>query len=160
LAIADDQFALALADGDEGVDRANTGLQRLLHGLAFDHGRRGVFDRAIALGDDLAFAVDGVSERVDHAAEQRFADGHRRDATRPPDLLTFFDVGIGAEDDDADVVLFEVERDALQAVLKFDEFRLLDGFEAVHACDARADLDDRSDLIFVNFALKVLDLAF
>ena len=129
-----------------------------LTGCRSDDRRRGVLDRAVALRDDVALAVDGVSERIDDASEQRFADGDRRDASRAPDLLPLFDRGVGAEDDDADVILFEVERDALQAVFEFDELRLLHGFEAVYARDARADLDDGAHLVLVNFALEVLDL--
>ena len=59
----------------------------------------------------------------------------------------------------ADVVLFEVQRDALQAVWEFDELRLLHGFETVDARDARFDLDDGPDLVLVNVAVEVRDLA-
>ena len=158
LTVADDQLALTLTDRNERVDRADAGLHRLLDRLPLDDGGRGIFDRAILGRRDRPLTVDRIAERIDDAAEERLTDGNRGDAARAPDLHAFFDLDVGSEDDDADVILFEVERDALQAVRKFDELRLLYGFEPVHARDARADLDDGSDLIFVNFTLEVRDL--
>jgi len=127
--------------------------------LTFDHARRGVFDRAISFGRDRTLAVDRVAQRVDDASEQRLTDRHGDDAAGAPNLHPLLDFGVGAEDDDADVVLFEVERDPQKTVRKLDEFRLLDGLEPVDARDARADLDHRSDLVLVNVALEVRDLA-
>jgi hypothetical protein len=102
--------------------------------------------------------VDGVAERIDDASEQGGTDRNRRDTPGPANLHAFFDVGIGAEDDDADVILFEVQRDALQTVGKLDELGLLHGLEPVDAGDARTDFDDGSDLVFANVALEVRDL--
>ena len=39
LAVADDQLALAAADGDERVERLEAGLHRLVHRLARDDAR-------------------------------------------------------------------------------------------------------------------------
>ena len=157
-AVADDQLALAFADRDQRVDGADTGLERLLNALALNHGRGDVFDRAILVRFDRTFAVDRIAERIDDAAEQRMPDRDRDDAPGALDLLAFFDLRIGAEDDDADVVLFEIEDDALHAVFELDQFRLLNGFEAIDARDARADFDHGADLVFVHFAREVSDL--
>src|SRR3546814_3363334 len=40
LPVADDQLALAAADGGHGVDGLDAGLQRLVHRLALDDARR------------------------------------------------------------------------------------------------------------------------
>src|SRR6201999_1778554 len=65
LAVADDQLALAAADGDERVDRLEPGLHRLADRLARDDARRLDLDAAALLGNDRALAVDRVAEAVD-----------------------------------------------------------------------------------------------
>ena len=47
--------------------------------------------------------------------------------------------------DDADVVLFEVEHHAFDAVRELDEFRRLRRVQAVDARDVVADFDDGAD---------------
>ena len=76
LAVADDQLALAAADGDERVERLEAGLHRLVHRLARDDARRLDFDAAALVGLDRALAVDRIAEPVDDAAEQALADGN------------------------------------------------------------------------------------
>ena len=108
-AIADDQLALPLTDRDQRVDRADAGGIGCLTGLTLDDRRSDVFDRAETRRLDRALAVDRFAERIDDASEERLTDGDRRDAaerlTRSPSLIS----GVRTHDDDADVVLFEVE---------------------------------------------------
>ena len=109
-------------------------------------------------GLDRALAVDRIAERIDHAAEQALA--HRRidDGAGALDGLAFLDLAVGAEDHDADVVGFEVQRHAAGAVLELDHLAGLDVVEAVDAGDAVADGQHLSD--FGNFSLlaEILDL--
>src|SRR3546814_4738209 len=77
LAVADDQLALAAADGHERVERLETSLHRLVHRFPWDDARRLHF-HALALGVfDRALAVDRVAEAVDDTAEKALADRHR-----------------------------------------------------------------------------------
>ena len=76
LAVTDDQFALATADGDHRVDGGDTGLHRLVDRLALDDARRHGFDQARLTGGDFALAVDGAAEGVDDATEHGLAHGH------------------------------------------------------------------------------------
>ena len=71
LAVADDQFALAAADRDQGVDGLEAGLHRLMHRLARNDAGRLDVDAA-AFGDvlDFALAVDGIAQRIHDAAQQ------------------------------------------------------------------------------------------
>ena len=79
LPVADDQLALAAADGGHGVDRLDAGLQRLLDRLALDDRGRLQLEGA-ALGRlDRALAVERVAQRVDDPAEEAVADRHRED---------------------------------------------------------------------------------
>ena len=68
--------------------------------------------RVRSVGLDRALAVDRIAERVDHAAEQALADRHVDDGAGALDGLAFLDLAVGAEDHDADIVGFEVQRHA------------------------------------------------
>src|SRR6201991_3204190 len=146
LAIADDQLALAAADRDQRVDRLEAGRHRLMHRLARNDARRLDVD-ALALGRlDRALAVDRIAQRVDDAAKQAHADRRIDDGAGALDDVAFLDVAVGAEDDDADIVGFEVERHAADAAGELDHLAGLDIVEAVDAGDAVADREDLADL--------------
>src|SRR5581483_6405073 len=89
LAIADDQLALSAADRNHGVDRLESGLQRLLDRLAVDDAGCQTLDR-IAFGRiDRTLAVDRVSERIHDAADHRRSDRDRHDEAGALDLIAF-----------------------------------------------------------------------
>ena len=62
-----------------------------------------------------------LPERVHDAAEQRLADRHLGDAAGALDLVALLDVLRVADDGDADVVLFEVEHEARDAVRELEQ---------------------------------------
>jgi hypothetical protein len=68
-----------------------------------------------------ALAVDRLAQRVDHAAEEAVADGHREDLAGGLDGLALFDVVDLTEDHGADRVLVEVEREAQVPVLELEQ---------------------------------------
>src|SRR5205085_6648863 len=109
LAIADDQLALAAADGHERVEGLEAGLHRLVHGLARDDARRLHFHAAALGGLDRALAVDGIAEAVDDAPEQALADGDIDDGAGTADGVAFLDRAVVAEDHGADIVRLEIE---------------------------------------------------
>ena len=116
--------------------------------------------RALLVGLDRPLAVDRIAERVDDAAEQALADRHFDDGAGALDGLAFLDLAVGAEDHDADIVGFEVERHAVDAALELDHLAGLHIVEAVDAGDAVADRQHLAD--FGNFGLlaEILDLVF
>ena len=158
LAVADDQLALAAADRDHRVDRLEAGRHRLVHRLARDDAGRLDVDAGALVGDDRALAVDRIAERVDDAAEQALADRHFDDRAGALDRLAFLDLAVLAENDDADVVGFEVERHAARAVLELDHLAGLNLVEAVGAGDAVADGEDLADLGHFRFGAEIGDL--
>ena len=72
--------------------------------------------------------------------------------------VAFLDVDVGPHDHDADVILFEVERNALQSVRELDELRRANAAQPVDAREVRPDLDDRTDLVLLDSGLELLDL--
>ena len=160
LAVADDQLALATADVRHGVDRLDAGLHRLLHRLTVHHAGGLELRRAGLVGVDVALAVERAAERVDDAAEQRVADGHLKQATRPLDLIALLDLVPLAEQHGADVVGLEVQREAGHVVRQLEELHRLAVVEAVEARDAVRDGQDGAHLGEVGAAvLEAFDAA-
>src|SRR5467141_572184 len=158
LAVADDQFALATADRDQGIDRLEAGRHRLVDRFARNDAGRLDVDAHPLVGLNRALAVDRITERIDHAAEQALADGGVDDGAGALDGLAFLDFPVGAEDHDADVVGFEVQRHAAGAVFELDHLAGLDVVEAVDAGNAVADRQHLSDFGNLSLLAEILDL--
>ncbi len=99
---------------------------------------------------ERALAVDRLTERVHDAAEERLAHRDLDDAAGALDRVTLADGLVGAEDGDADVVLFEVQHHADDAARELDELARHRALEAVDASDAVADREDRAGLHHVD----------
>src|SRR5204863_1613712 len=102
-AVADDELALAAADGDQRIDGLEAGRHRLMHRLARDDARRLDVDALAHVRLDGPLAVDGVAESVDDPAEQALAHRNLHDRSGALDGVAFLDAAVVAEDDDADV---------------------------------------------------------
>src|SRR5882762_2096141 len=160
LAVADDQFALATADRDQGIDRLEAGRHRLVDRFARNDAGRLDVDAHPLVGLDRALAVDRIAERIDHAAEQALADRRIDDGAGALDGLAFLDLAVGAEDHDADIVGFQIQRHAAGAVLELDHLTGLDVVEAVDAGDAVADGQHLSNFGNLSLLAEILDLVF
>src|SRR6202042_459227 len=108
LTVADDQLALAAADRDQRVDGLETRRHRLADRFARNDAGRLDVDAHALVGLDRALAVDRIAERVDDAAEQTLAYRRIDDGAGALDGLAFFDLAVGAENHDTDVVGFKV----------------------------------------------------
>jgi hypothetical protein len=71
--------------------------------------------------------------------------GNVDDGAGALDGVAFLDLAVGAEDDDADIVAFEVEGHAAHAAGELDHLTGLDVVEAVDAGDAVADGENLTD---------------
>ena len=146
LAVADDEFALAATDRRHGVDGLDAGLHRDVDRLPAGDAGRGRFDGAECRRDDVALAVARPAERIDDPAQERFADGHLEQRARGTDLVALLDLLVFAEDDDADGVLFEVERQPLDVgAREVEHLARHGGGQAVDAGDAVAHLQNPAD---------------
>src|SRR5205807_8273810 len=102
----------------------------------------------------------GIAEGVDDAAEQAGADGNVDDGAGALDDVAFLDVAVGTEDDDADIVGFEVERHAADTAWEFDHLAGLDIVEAVDAGDTVTDGQNLADFGDLGLLAEILDLVF
>src|SRR5262249_22451218 len=160
LAIADDELALAAADGNERVNGLEAGRHGLMHRFARNDAGRLDVDAFALARFDRALAVDRVAERVDHTAEQALADRNVDDRARAFDGLPFLDLAVLAEDHDADIVDLEVERHPADAVLELDHFAGLNVVESVDPIAAVADRETPPDLGDLRVWAEVVDLLF
>ena len=64
------------ADGDEGVDHLDAGLQRRGDRGALDDGGRRDFDRTVGVGEDRPGTIEGAAEGVHDSTQQHLADWH------------------------------------------------------------------------------------
>ena len=110
------------------------------------------------IGGDGALAVDGTAERVDHAADHRFAHRNRHDLAGAAHFIAFADVLVFAQQHRAHLIFFKVHGDARNAVAELDQFARHHFVEAVNARDAVADRDDGADFAHVDGAVVILDL--
>src|SRR3954466_2979862 len=158
LTVADDQLALAAADRDQRIDRLEAGRHRLAHRFARNDAGRLDVDAHTLVALNRALAVNGIAERVDDAAEQALADRRVHDGAGTLDGLAFLDLTVGAEDHDANVVGFEVERHAARAVLELDHFTGLDVIQTIDAGDTVTDGQHLSDFGNLSLLAEILDL--
>ena len=147
LAVADDELALAAADRGHRVDGLDPGLQGLLHALALHHRRRLDLQGAPGVAVDVSAPVDRLAQRVDDPAQERVADGDRQHLAGALDLLALFDFLEVTEDDDADAVLVQVERDAEDPAGELEQLLGHDGRQTFDVRDAVPGVDDGADLL-------------
>ena len=134
-----------------------TGWRLMMPGATISTGRD-------LFGLDLPLPVHRASEGIDDPAEHALADRHARQPLRAPYRVALLDVGIVAGDDNAYVVLLQVEREARDLLSRgvFELHHLLvhDVGEAVDARDAVPNLEDLADLFGPYPVLVICDSAF
>src|SRR5690606_3354422 len=164
-AVADDQLTLPPPDGDHRVDRLDPRLERLLHGLPQHDARRDDVDLPTVFQRlDRPLAVQRLAQRVDHAAQVPRAHRHVEHAPRAAHLVAFPQHRPFPQNDGADVVLLEVQRQRRHRLVRLARRDLehLAGHgvgQPVDAGDAVLDLEDLTDLFDLQVLLVALDLA-
>src|SRR5271170_2818539 len=147
LTVANDQLALAATDGNHGVNGFDAGLDRFAHGLAIDHAGSEAFERIALGGLNRTFVINGIAERIHNAADHAIAHRHGHDFSGALDGVAFLDFGVIAEEHSADLIFFQVQRNAENVVRKLDHFAGHALIEAVNARDAVAHGDDGADFL-------------
>jgi hypothetical protein len=145
LTVTDDQLALATANRIS----ASIALRPVCIGSCTD--LRGIMPgaftstRRIFTSFDRAFAVDRVTQRIDHAAEQTFAHRHVHDLAGTLNDVAFFDRAVVAENNHADIVGFKVQRHAFDAAREFNHLTGADIVQAVNTGHAVTDGEHLTD---------------
>ena len=135
------------------------GLQRLLHRPPVHHAGSDGFDGARFRGDHRTLAVDGLAQRVYHPAHHGFAHRNRHDLSGAPDFVAFPNFLVFAQQHGSHLVLFQVERDAGDAVRKLHHLAGHDAVQAVNTGDSVAHRDHRSGFGYVDRLFVMLNFA-
>ncbi len=114
-------------------------------GLAADDAGSDLLDGIGDVARDRTLAVERFAERVDDAAEEPLADRHLQQLAGGLDLAAFFELGVVAENDDADLGLVEVQRHAGDALPEVEHLVQHHVAEPLDPCHAVADLADDAD---------------
>src|SRR5204862_3601102 len=88
-----------------------------------------------------------LAKRVHHAAEEALADGHLQQLARAAHFVAFFNGGVIAQNDDADLAFLEAQRDAGHAVAEIEHLVQHGLAQAFDARDAVADFTDDADAL-------------
>jgi len=158
LTVTDDQFALATANWDECVECLEAGLHRLRNRLARDDAGCLDLNAAALCGLERTLAINWVTKAVNNAAKQFLADGNVHNRAGTLYNVAFADFAVGTEDNHTDIVGFEVQRHALNAVGKFDHFTGLNIVEAVDTGDTVTDRQHAADFRNLGFGAEIGDL--
>src|SRR5690606_26358345 len=158
LAVADDEFALAAADGNHRVDGLEAGHEGLVHGLALEHAGSLDLDAAHLAVRDGALAIDGLAQSVDHAADEGLAHGNRGDLAGGLHRVAFPNGGVAAEEGDTDGVLLQVQHHPLDAAREFQQLAHHGLVQAIDGGNGVPNPKDGADVVDVDLAVEVLQL--
>ena len=133
--------------------------------MAGNHARRHFFDHVSHLGVDRAFAVDRLTQRIDHAAFELRADGHFKNTTRAFDDVAFRDVLVLTQDHGTHRVTLEVEcqtvcGQAIAASREFEHFALHHVRQTMNTTDTVSHGDDRTLVANVGAGSQAFNTTF
>ena len=107
------------------------------------HHRRGLnLQCAAGFRLDVALAVDRLAQWVDHTAEELVADRDRENLAGALDLLTLFELFEVTQDDRADAVFVQVERDAEDPAGELQELLGHHRRQTLNVCNAVPGIND------------------
>ena len=159
LAVADDQLALAAADGNHRVDGLDTGLQRLAHRLAIDHAGRDALQRDCAASAAMG-PLPSIGSPSGLTTRPTIASPTGTDIivlvrlTTSPSCNSLYSPSSTTPTSSSS----RFKRDAENVVREREHLAGHDFFQAVNARDAVAHADDRADFVDGNGLLVIFDL--
>src|SRR5215467_11557793 len=109
---------------------------------------------------DWSLAVDRLANGIHNTAHEGFADWNLRDAPRPFDRIAFLDSDIVTHQDGTDVILFQIQGNAIEAAGKFQHLAGHSTIETVDLRDPVADLNHRTGFFDVDLLVEAFNLLF
>ena len=160
LPVADNQLTLSSADGDHGINGLDACLQGLVYGLSCNNAGSHLLHRSGFISQNGALAVNGLSQGIDHSAQQFLPYGNGYDPAGTLDRSTFLDVPIRAEHNGTYKILFQVQRHTLHAAFKLQQLTGHTLVQAVNGGDAVAYGHDRTHIVQLQLGMVMLQLLF
>ena len=157
LTVPDDQLPLSAADGNQRVDRFDTGLERFMDRFPRHDAGGFLLDETLFARLDGAFAVDGLSQRVDDTTDQAVSHRNFEKGTQTLDAHPLTDIGVFSEDDDPDTGLLQVQDLPPCTVFEFDHFTGHDVAQAVDRRDPVTDPDNLPHFVDIYIQFEIFD---
>ena len=158
LAVANDEFALATADGGHRVHGHQPRLHGGVHPLALNNTGGDAFNGKAFRCLDGAFAINGGSERVYDTADEGIPHGNRGDLAGGADFGPCFNGGVVAHDGNTHCIWLQVQHNAAHAVAKLDDFAGGDVGQTIGQNDTVVHCFNSADATDGRFALKQINL--
>ncbi len=153
LAVAKDKFPLAAANRDHRVNGLDPGLEGLVHRLPEDHAGGDFFYRVKFVTANRALPVQGLAQRVHHAADQGIAHRHGHDPAGALNGITLLDVLVRPENNAPDVVFFQVQGHPQHAAGEFQQFHGHTFHQAIHTGDTVTYCENGTDISHLDLGL-------
>ncbi len=158
LAIPNDQFPLTSPNRNHGIYRLETRLKRFFHRLSLNHTQRLAFNWQMFVRFDRSFTVDWLAQWVCDSSKHGLAHGNLHDSAGSLGSVALLNMRIFAKKHDADVILFEVERHAVQMTGKLNQLAEHHFFQAIDASDSVTNLHDFANFLKLDRRLKAFYL--
>ncbi len=132
MAVTNDKLALATANRNERINRFQAGGHRLMHRFPWDNaGGFNVSNRAL-FGFQRAFAINWVTEAVNHTAEKLVTCWNVHNRVRPLNGVALFNVTVRTKNNDTNIVGLEVQRHSTDTTGEFNHFAGLNIVQPIH----------------------------
>ena len=115
---------------------------------------------AAQFGLDWTFAIQWVAQTVNNTTQQFWTDRNVHNRVCTLDCIAFFDVSVRPENNNTNVVRFQVQRHPLDTAWEFDHFTSLNIVQTEHARDTIPNGKDAAHFGNFSFLAKVLNLVF
>src|SRR5215831_8110581 len=109
---------------------------------------------------DGSLAVDRLANCIHDTPHKGFANRNLRDAPRPFDRIAFLDSDIVTHQDGTDVILFQIQGNAIEAAGKFQHLAGHGAIEPVDFGNPVADLNHRAGFFDVDLFVEPFNLLF
>ena len=157
-AVTDNQLALAAADWYQGIQCLDTGLQRLMYRLSVCNTRSVELYRTGFRSVDRTLAINRTAQGIYNAANHSLAYWNLHDSAGSLYLGTFLNLGLATENNGTDVILLQVQNQAIYIVTKIQQLTCHSLVQAVDMGDAVTDFDNSANLINIQINSIILDL--
>ncbi len=164
LTVTNDQLALTATHRNHGVDGLQAGLHGLVHRLTRDHARCNLFNHVGHLGVNRAFAVDRLTQRVDHTTLEFGAHRHFQNTARALDGVAFGNVLVSAQNHGADRITLQIQCQTVAGLAvgvgrEFQHFALHHVRKAMDAANTVGHGNDRTLIANVGAGRQAINSA-
>jgi len=149
LSITNDKFSLTSTNGDQAINGLKTSLHGFVDGLSGNNTRSLDFDSLSSFSSDGAETINGVTESIEDSSQHFLTNGDINDSTSSLDDITFLDFSIVTQDDDTNVIGFQVQGHTSDTRGELDHFTGLDLGETEDSGNTITDGNNGTELLNV-----------